>query len=80
MSARVDQQARKRIQAREERAVRRDREIAELSLTVSRLKATAEAIRPSSPSLRRPYPRTYRLAKTASGPLCRGAACLARRS
>jgi hypothetical protein len=44
-----DRTARKRIQALEERAVRRDREVAELSLTVSQLKATLEAIRSSLP-------------------------------
>jgi hypothetical protein len=49
----VDREARKRIQALEERAARRDREVAELSSTVSRLAATVEAIRASSP---RPSP------------------------
>jgi uncharacterized coiled-coil protein SlyX len=44
----IDRQARKRIQALEERAVQRDREVAELSSTVSRLTATVEAIRVSS--------------------------------
>jgi uncharacterized coiled-coil protein SlyX len=41
----IDQKARKRIQALEERAAQRDREVAELSSTVSRLAATVEAIR-----------------------------------
>jgi hypothetical protein len=49
----VDRKARKRIQALEERAARRDREVAELSSTVSRLAATVEAVRASSP---RPSP------------------------
>jgi hypothetical protein len=49
LSAMVDRQARKRIQALEERAFQRDREVAELSATVSRLKATVEAIRASRP-------------------------------
>jgi hypothetical protein len=43
----VDRQARKRIQVLEEHAVQRDFEIAELSSTVSWLKATVEAIRVS---------------------------------
>jgi hypothetical protein len=56
MSAIVDRQARKRIQALEERAVRRNRETVELSARLSRgaadfarLAATVEAIRASSP-------------------------------
>jgi hypothetical protein len=49
----VDRKARKRIQALEERAAQRDREVAELSSTVSRLAATVEAVRASSP---RPSP------------------------
>jgi hypothetical protein len=49
----VDRKARKRIQALEERAARRDREVAELSSTISRLAATVEAVRASSP---RPSP------------------------
>jgi hypothetical protein len=49
----VNQKTRKRIQALEERAAQRDREVAELSSTVSRLAATVEAIRASSP---RPSP------------------------
>jgi hypothetical protein len=49
----VDLEARERIQALEERAAQRDREVAELSLTVSRLAATVEAIRASGP---RPSP------------------------
>jgi hypothetical protein len=53
----VDRKAHKRIQALEERAVRRDREVAELSSTVSRLKATVEAILASSP---RPSPAVPR--------------------
>jgi uncharacterized coiled-coil protein SlyX len=47
----VDRQARKRIQALEERAAQRDRELAELSSTVSQLTVTVEAIRASSPRL-----------------------------
>jgi hypothetical protein len=49
----VDRKARPRIQALEERAARRDREVAELSSRVSRLEATVEAIRASGP---RPSP------------------------
>jgi hypothetical protein len=45
----VDQEARKRIPALEERAVQRDREVAELSATVSRLAATIEGIHASRP-------------------------------
>jgi hypothetical protein len=52
----VDRQARKRIQALEERAVRRDREAAEITTRLSRgaadfarLAATIEAMRASSP-------------------------------
>jgi hypothetical protein len=48
MSAMVDCKALKRIQAVEERAVQRDREVAGLFSTVSRLKATVEAIRAST--------------------------------
>jgi hypothetical protein len=56
MSAMVDHQARKRIEALEERAMQRDRETAELSAQLSRaaadfarLAATIEAIRASRP-------------------------------
>jgi hypothetical protein len=56
LSAMVDRQARKRIQALEEEAVQRNREIAELSMRLSRgtaefarLAATVEAIRASGP-------------------------------
>jgi hypothetical protein len=56
MSATVDRQARKRIQALEERASQRDRETAELSARLSRgaadfarLAATVGAIRASGP-------------------------------
>jgi hypothetical protein len=49
----VDRKARKRIQALEERAAQRDREVAEFSSTVSRLAATVEAIWASIP---RPSP------------------------
>jgi hypothetical protein len=49
----VDRKARERIQALEERAAQRDREVAELSSTVSRLAATVEAMRASGP---RPSP------------------------
>jgi hypothetical protein len=47
----VDRQARKRIQELEEGTVQSDRDVAELSSTVSRLKATIEAIRASHPLL-----------------------------
>jgi hypothetical protein len=43
----VDPEARERIQALEELAAQRDREVAKLSSTVSRLAATVEAIRAS---------------------------------
>jgi hypothetical protein len=59
----VDREARKRIQALEERAVQRDRETVELSGRLSRLAATVEAIRasqvpgaPSSAAARDPPP------------------------
>jgi hypothetical protein len=45
----VDREDRERIQALEEREVQRDREVAELSSTVSRLAATLEALRASKP-------------------------------
>jgi hypothetical protein len=60
LSAMVNMQARERIQALEEWAVQRDREIAELSSTVSWLKATVEAIRVSGP------PRQPSCARTPS--------------
>jgi hypothetical protein len=47
----VDHEDRERIQALEERAVQRDREVTEPSSTTSLLKATVDAIRAS---LRRP--------------------------
>jgi hypothetical protein len=52
----VDLEARERLQVLEERAAQRDREVAELFLTVSRLAATVEAICASSP---RPSPAVH---------------------
>jgi prefoldin subunit 5 len=43
----IDRKNRKRIQTLKERGVQRNREIAELSSTISRLTATIEAIRTS---------------------------------
>jgi hypothetical protein len=61
----VDRKARKRIQALEERAAQRDREVAELSSTVSRLAATIETVRASSP---RPSPVVHPNPPTPAAP------------
>jgi hypothetical protein len=58
----VDREDRERIQALEQLAVQRDREVAALSSTVSRLTATVEAIRAS---LRRSSPPTLLRARSA---------------